>query len=207
VCQIPECGLRYPLAVPSEFGERCPICLGSTTVVAHVPAQREDQVEPAGTEAGLQAVLDNVRSAWNVGSIFRTAEGFGFSQLYLCGITPTPENEQVRKTALGAEGRVGWSAHRNAVMLVEALKRHGQEVWVLERTDRSERIDYADRGGQGKRGLVLVVGNEQAGVDPGILELADRVVHIEMRGSKRSFNVAIAFALGAQVIGRMDTRK
>ena len=96
LCENPDCGLRYPLSIPSEFGERCPICLGSTKVVAEVPAQMETPLAATITAVGPQAVLDNVRSAWNVGSIFRSAEGFGFSQLHLCGITPTPENEQVR---------------------------------------------------------------------------------------------------------------
>ena len=200
LCENPDCGLRYPLSVPSEFGERCPVCLGSTTVAAELPAQQETPIASATTTTGPQALLDNVRSAWNVGSIFRTAEGFGFSQLYLCGITPTPENEQVRKTALGSQDRVGWSAHRNAVTLVEMLKRHGQQVWALERTAASEPLAAAIGAHAAPHELVLVVGNEQAGVDPGILALADRVVHLRMRGNKRSFNVAIAYALAAQML-------
>ncbi len=203
-CQDPECGLRYPLPEGSPFGDRCPICLGSTMVVARSTAEREPQErrkrqEPVVGPAGL---LDNIRSAWNVGSIFRSAEGFGFGYLYLCGITPAPENEQVRKTALGAEQAVAWSSHRNAIPLLEELKARGCTVWSLERARSSQRIEAALAEQDDLGNVVLVVGNEQAGVDPGILELSDRVVHIEMRGAKRSFNVAVAFAVAAHLITR-----
>jgi tRNA G18 (ribose-2'-O)-methylase SpoU len=186
----------------SEFGERCPICLGQTAVVAEAEAEREENVRAQGlsTRAGLQALLDNVRSTWNVGSIFRSAEGFGFAHLYLCGITPTPENEQLKKTALGAQDIVPWSAHRNAVTLLTTLKKRGHRIWALERTARSTRIETAVTDERLPKGLLLVVGNEQTGIDPGILHRADRIVHIEMQGHKRSFNVSIAFALAAHTM-------
>ena len=79
-------------------------------------------------EQGERAViLDNIRSAWNVGSIFRSADGFGFTHVYLCGITPTPENEAVTKTSLGAEDSVPWSYHKDAVKLVKGLKKEEME--------------------------------------------------------------------------------
>jgi tRNA G18 (ribose-2'-O)-methylase SpoU len=185
----------------SEYGERCPACLGETALVARTTVEREpptEQLEPSSS-SGPEALLDNVRSAWNVGSIFRSAEGFGFRHLYLCGITPTPENEQVRKTALGAENIVPWSSHRNAIELLHELRPRGYSIWVLERTNRSERLGQALSAIREPR-LVLVVGNEQAGVDPGILDLADKVVHIQMLGWKRSFNVAVAFSVAAHTI-------
>ena len=114
LCQNPACGLRYPLLAGSPFGERCPICLGVTVLAAEGPLEREQPLAYAPSQTGvcLHALLDNVRSAWNVGSIFRSAEGFGFDHLYLCGITPTPANEDVNKTALGAQDSVSWSSHR-----------------------------------------------------------------------------------------------
>ncbi len=201
-CQNPDCGLRYPLAEGSGFGERCPICLGSTVVVAASLAEGEPARDPArpGPSVGPAALLDNIRSAWNVGSIFRTAEGFGFGHLYLCGITPTPESHQVRKTSLGAEGITSWSSHRDAVSLLKELRSRGCIIWSLERTRSSQPIRTALADEVERPSIVLVVGNEQAGVDPGILELSDRVVHIEMRGAKRSFNVAVAFAVAAHII-------
>ncbi len=202
-CQNPECGLRYPLLEGSPFGDRCPICLGSTVVVARSTAEREPQQRRTSQGRAETAVLlDNIRSAWNVGSIFRSAEGFGFGRLYLCGITPTPENEQVRKTALGAEQAVAWSSRRNAIPLLKELRSRGCMIWSLERTRGSQRIEAALADRENVANVVLVVGNEQAGVDPGILELSDRVVHIEMRGAKRSFNVAVAFAVAAHLITR-----
>jgi 23S rRNA (guanosine2251-2'-O)-methyltransferase len=107
LCQ--NCGLRYPLTESHPFGERCPVCLGTTQVVlkrtiALLPSRGE------GTgirgEIQLSALLDNIRSAWNVGAIFRTADGLGIDKLFLCGITPTPDSEAVRKTSLGAEETV-----------------------------------------------------------------------------------------------------
>ncbi|MFT3894729.1 MAG: hypothetical protein QM730_24125 [Anaerolineales bacterium] len=114
-----SCGLRYPLVQGHPHGTRCPICMGSTRVIL----SRELIYEPTGDlsrggsksfltpapsarKAGFAVLMDNIRSAWNVGSIFRSADGFGFVHAYLCGITPTPEVEAVAKTSLGAEDSV-----------------------------------------------------------------------------------------------------
>jgi len=146
------------------------------------------------------ALLDNVRSAWNVGSILRTADGFGFRHVYLCGITPSPESPEVRKTSLGAEAYLGWSRHRNALALATELKAQGFALWALECSHASRSMDEALEEQSSHAAKVLIVGNEVTGVDPGLLELSDYIVHLPMRGHKRSFNVAIAFALAAQMI-------
>ena len=202
VCQNPECGLRFPMQRGDRVGLRCPICLGRTLVVAERGVKREQDFQPEDRTNGIavECVLDNVRSALNVGSIFRTAEGYGLAHLYLGGITPTPESPRVRKTGLSAERSVPWSAHRNTVELVSSLKSRGCSIWALERTSASQPIEaaLAKRDSPGTR--VLVVGNEQAGVDPGVLDLADEVVHLDMRGRKQSFNVAVAFAIAAHVM-------
>ena len=85
----------------------------------------------------MAVLLDNIRSAWNVGSILRSADGFGFSHAYLCGITPTPEVDAVRKTALGAEDFVTWSHHKDAAKLVKGLKLEGWKVGALEEDQRA----------------------------------------------------------------------
>ncbi len=202
VCQNPECGLRYPLTEGSTFGDRCPACLGETAAALEKAIEREPiiEVKSQAPEAILHVLLDNVRSAWNVGSILRSADGFNFSHAYLCGLTPTPEKPEVNKTALGAEKFVTWSAHKNGVELVHSLKQADFEIWALEHTANSLPIDQVavDRWNLGTK--VLVVGNEVTGVDPGILEISDRVVHLPMRGRKRSFNVAVAFALAAHIM-------
>ena len=182
------------------FGERCPLCLGETIPVLERTIEREPvRDENIFKDKKLHALLDNIRSAWNVGSILRTADGFGFKHLYLCGITPTPENEAVTKTSLGAEEFVTWSAHKDALKLAGGLKKQGFAIWALEQTDDSESIDTAISSLTADQTTVLVVGSEVTGVDPGILEIADRVVHLTMRGQKRSFNVAVAFAVAAQI--------
>jgi len=195
VCQNPECGLRYPLTEGHPFGERCPLCLGETVIVLRKEIEGESNEERERKDRRELAVLvDNVRSAWNVGSILRTADGFGFGHAFLCGITPTPEQAEVRKTALGAEQFVTWSQHKDAVKLVERLKKEGWRVWALEFAEGALPI----RGVEGdERKTVLIVGSEVTGVDPGLLALADQIVYLPMHGQKRSFNVAVAFGAAA----------
>lgn len=195
VCQNPACGLRYPLTEGHPFGERCPLCLGETVSVSRKEIEQESREERGKMDGRELAVLvDNVRSAWNVGSILRTADGFGFGHAFLCGITPTPEKAEVRKTALGAEQFVSWSQHRDATKLVENLKAEGWQVWVLEFAERATPIYEAEQKG---RKTVLIVGSEVTGVDPGLLEVADKIFYLPMRGQKRSFNVAVAFGAAA----------
>src|SRR6185503_3266240 len=101
-----SCGLRYPLMVNHPFGTRCPVCMGETRVVLQRSLRAKDrtwEVQKEGSGLNFAVLLDNIRSAWNVGSILRSADGFGFSHAYLCGITPTGDNESVTKTSLGAE--------------------------------------------------------------------------------------------------------
>ena len=141
-------------------------------------------------------LLDNIRSAWNVGSIFRSADGFGFTHAYLCGITPTPESEAVTKTSLGAEETVPWTYHKDAVKLVRTLKKKGWLVWALEEHERAVHLS-ANIGLGDSRPVVLIVGNEVTGVDPGLLALSDAIFYIPMQGDKQSFNVAIAFGIAA----------
>ena len=141
-------------------------------------------------------LLDNIRSAWNAGSIFRSADGFGFTHAYLCGITPTPESEAVTKTSLGAEETVPWTYHKDAVKLVRTLKKKGCLVWALEEHERAVPLS-ANIGLEDSRPVVLIVGNEVTGVDPGLLALSDSIFYIPMQGDKQSFNVAIAFGIAA----------
>jgi 23S rRNA (guanosine2251-2'-O)-methyltransferase len=141
-------------------------------------------------------LLDNIRSAWNVGSIFRSADGFGFAHAYLCGITPTPESEAVTKTSLGAENTVGWSYHKDAVKLVRSLKKEGSQVWALEEHERAIPLS-TNTDLRSSLPVILIVGNEVTGVDPGLLDLSDSIFHIPMQGGKKSFNVAIAFGIAA----------
>lgn len=150
---------------------------------------------PKTTDTRRAVLLDNIRSAWNVGSIFRSADGFGVDHVYLCGITPTPEQEAVIKTSLGAEETVAWSYHKNAVELVQDLKVEGWKVFALEEAERAQSLPI-DKTAEDKNSI-LILGSEVTGVDPDLLPLCDEIYFIPMNGNKRSFNVAIAFSIAA----------
>ena len=153
--------------------------------------------DPGSTN--LAVLLDNIRSAWNVGSILRSADGFAFGHAYLCGITPTPDHEAVTKTSLGAEESVAWSYHKDAVKLVTGLKKEGWRAWALEEDVRANSLQLLS-GQPQDQPVVLILGSEVTGVDPGLLELCDEIFFIPMRGEKKSFNVAMAFAVAAYQI-------
>lgn len=199
VCR--SCGLRYPLTDERAFGLRCPLCLGETRLVrqrkANFEAPRTQKQIQKENEGGISVLLDNVRSAGNVGSILRSAEGFGFSHAYLCGITPTPENDAVKKTSLGAEDSVTWSYHKDAVKVARRLKTKGWDIFSLEEGAKASDIADARRHLAPARQTVLIVGNEVAGVDESLLKLCKRIYHIPMYGEKKSFNVAVAFGIAA----------
>jgi tRNA G18 (ribose-2'-O)-methylase SpoU len=202
-----SCGLRYPLTEGHTFGTRCPICMGDTRLIlsrelVYEPAHTRlssDSALPPKRSGELAVLLDNIRSAWNVGSIFRSADGFGFAHAYLCGITPTPDVEAVAKTALGAEDSVSWSYHKDAVKLVKGLKKEGWKVWALEENQQATSINEALVSNLNGR-AVLIAGSEVTGVDPELLDLADEIFYIPMRGEKKSFNVAMAFSIAAYAL-------
>jgi tRNA G18 (ribose-2'-O)-methylase SpoU len=194
----PTCGLRYPLTANHPFGERCPSCLGETKVVLKRKISSFSMEEGSGAKGKLSILLDNIRSAWNVGSIFRTADGLGINKLYLCGITPTPENEAMHKTSLGAENTVAWEYSRNALETVERLKTEVDALIALEQDARATPLNTLDSASLQK--TVLIIGNEVTGVDPEILDLCDQIVYIPMSGQKRSLNVEVAFAIVAYTL-------
>jgi tRNA G18 (ribose-2'-O)-methylase SpoU len=205
LCLNPECGLRYPLMEDHSFGTRCPHCLGETRVVLKKEIGSELIREESREEGRILAVLlDNIRSAWNVGSIFRSADGFGFTHAYLCGISPTPEHEAVKKTSLGAEDFVTWSYHKDAVKLAKGLKKEGWKIIALEEDDRAKPISQLPDS-QFPNPAILIAGSEVTGVDPELLDLADEIYYIPMHGQKRSFNVAVAFGVAGFSISLKNT--
>ena len=151
----------------------------------------------------VAALLDNIRSALNVGSAFRIADGAGLTHLYLCGITPTPEeNESIAKTSLGAELIISWSQHRNALDLADSLKEQGTLMIALESTPNALSIYDFQLHTSFTQQIVLMIGSETAGVDPALLELCDHVLTIPMRGKKESLNAAVAFGIAAYFLTR-----
>ena len=198
VCENPECGMRYPLIKGHPYGERCPACLGNTIAIL----SREITTEslPNAVQPGIyfHALLDNVRSAWNVGAIFRTADGLGVQKIYLCGITPTPENSSVEKTALGATKSIPWTYERNTFEAAKKILSEGSHLWALEQDKRA--IPVFDAYAIDNKPITLIVGNEVSGVDPGLLDLCERIVYIPMLGRKRSLNVEVAFGVAISAL-------
>ena len=139
----------------------------------------------------LVVILDNIRSLYNVGSIFRTADGIGVAKIFLCGITGYPPQVDISKTALGAEESVVWEYRENVLEVIENLKLKGFQIVMLEQTEGA--ISYEDFKAQGP--VALVVGNEVDGVSDAIIPFCDQAIEISMRGIKNSLNVAVAFGV------------
>lgn len=196
-CTHPECRLRMPIDPAVHRGAFCPRC-GAPMVRVTASFQHRQPAVAVDPKRELRVLLDNIRSAYNTGAIFRTADGIGAAHIYLCGITPTPgENSAMQKTALGAEIEVPWSAHLDALALGYALQAQGYRLVALETTPDSQPIFELDLQIFDQQPILLVVGNEQAGVDPGLLDLCDLVLSVPMVGSKASLNVAVAFGIAA----------
>lgn len=198
-CSNPLCRLRFPADFDQRKEEYCPLCGNALDIFKY-----EDYAEyPSNgyktTSTLLTCLVDNVRSIYNVGSIFRTSDGLGLHHIHLCGITPTPDNPKLSKTALGAENSISWSYHRNASDVVKQAKNEGRKVFALESTQHSQSIFLELNEIQGES-ILLVVGNEVHGVDPEILSNSDKIIHIPMFGKKESFNVATAFGIAAFLI-------
>lgn len=199
-CERRDCHFRFPVIENSTSGNKCPQCGTNTKPVDTPHVGHEVNIKhkkPGGPE--VEAMLDNIRSIYNVGSIFRTADGAGIRHLYLCGITPTPDNPKLAKTALGAENAIAWTKHSDGLTAAISLKDKGMRLWSLEGGPRSESLFDVFNKLPGPP-IVLVLGNEISGVDPGILEQCERVLYIPMQGTKRSLNVAVVFGIASYIL-------
>ena len=152
------------------------------------------------------AVLVNIRSAWNVGSMFRTADAMGISKLYLVGYTPTPLDEtggyrrDVAKVALGAEQWIPWEKTKLPGPLITRLKNEGYRIWAVELSTKAVPLPRV-RPRKGER-IALLFGNEVKGLSPALLRRADKVIEIPMHGKKESLNVAVAFGIVTHHLSR-----
>ena len=148
----------------------------------------------------IYLILNNIRSAYNVGSIFRTADGAGVSKIYICGITPTPSSRnpstgsgfstKVEKTSLGAEKTVPWEYRKQTRKCLLELKNQNLNLKIiaLEQSEKSINLFKF----KPKFPLALIVGNEVRGINKKILSYADKIIEIPMHGKKESLNVAVA---------------
>ena len=140
-------------------------------------------------ESGLVIVLDNVRSAHNVGSAFRTADSFKADKVWLCGICAVPPSADIHKSALGAEDSVAWEHVTDTMEAVKRLKDDGYEIVSVEQTVKSVMLD-AFRPEKGKK-YALVFGNEVSGVGQEIVDASDFALEVPQFGTKHSLNVSV----------------
>lgn len=196
-CEQEECHFRFPVMEETNLGEKCPKCGGKTRLIS-VPYEAHEveigKIAAHGPE--VEALLDNIRSVFNVGNMFRTADGAGLRHVHLCGITPTPDNPKLAKTALGAESAVPWTQYRDGLSAAISMKKRGFRLWALEGGSRAESLFDAVGDPYGPP-ILLVVGSEVSGVDPDILEHCERVLCLPMQGIKTTLNVAVAFGIAA----------
>lgn len=199
-CTNLECGLRFTAISGDHRGNRCPACWNPTEIVSGpFPRSTVEQVTPTIGDQHLEVLLDNIRSAWNVGSMMRSSDGAGVWKVHFGGVTPGPDNPKIAKTSLGAETSVPAVKHADGLAFCGSWKEGGGEVWALEGGERAESLYSIDRSDIPEK-LLLVVGNELTGVDPDILNLCDRVVFLPMEGFKGSLNVAVAFGIAVYTL-------
>lgn len=139
----------------------------------------------------IYVILDNIRSAFNTGSIFRTSDAAGITKLYLCGITPYPPHIKLEKTALGALESVPWEYAKETMTVVKMMKEQNIPVYAVELDSRAKhyaQIEYPDR-------FALVMGHELLGVSEEVLDASDKIVQIPMHGIKNSLNVAVSYGI------------
>ena len=135
-------------------------------------------------------VLDNVRSAQNVGAFFRTSDAFAVERVMLCGITATPPSRDIHKSALGAELTVEWAHYETTVQCVEELRSAGYTLLCVEQVEGAVMLDQLAVDCQRK--YALVFGNEVAGVDQAVVDMCDGAIEIPQAGTKHSLNVSVA---------------
>jgi 23S rRNA (guanosine2251-2'-O)-methyltransferase len=199
-CMRPGCRFRYPVTVDQPVRAHCPKCAGPTRIVESpytgLKVEADDRIT---VTTPVEALLDNIRSTFNVGAMMRTADGAGVRHLHFCGITPTPDHPKVSKTALGAEYAVPWTQHWDAVAAATACQEDGMRLWALEGGSSAVPLFEAIPD-LSSDPILLIVGNEVSGVDPGLLDLCERRIAIPMLGVKDSLNVSIAFGIAVYIL-------
>lgn len=149
----------------------------------------------------MYVILDNIRSVYNVASIFRTADAVGVGKIFLCGITPTPLTplgslrEDFHKVALGAESFVPWEYSSRTIYPLRRLKKDKMFIMALEQAATASPYWVIRKNKFNWERSVLILGNEPKGIGSGVLRKADRIIEIPMLGKKESLNVSVAFGI------------
>ncbi len=147
----------------------------------------------------LYVICQNIRSLFNVGSIFRTADAFGVDKIFLTGITGRPPRNEISKVALGAENYIPWEYYRQAARLIKKLKAEGVRIVALEQVKgKSKDLN----NWKPKFPMALLLGYEPEGLPKSLIALADEVIEIPMYGQKESLNVGVAFGIAANHIAK-----
>jgi len=211
-CPSDRCGELFD--VPQKRLGRNTYCPACGVRLTARPLEFEPQLRARQRQAGggdgaqvarlpLIALVDSVRSLWNVGSIFRSADACGVERLVLTGITGCPPQPRIAKTALGAERSVAWGYCADPLEALTESADGGYLPVALETSDRAVAIEEFEWPAR----VCLVVGNEVAGVTPQVLDACPHHVTIPMLGVKRSFNVAVAFGIAAYQAARVLHRR
>ncbi len=149
------------------------------------------------TKKEFYVICQNIRSLFNVGSIFRTADAFGVDRIYLTGITGRPPRKEISKVALGAENYIPWEYHKQPARLIKSLKKQGIRIVALEQVKGKSIILSKWKP---KFPVALILGYEPKGLPKALIKLSDDVVEIPMFGKKESLNVGVAFGVAANHI-------
>src|ERR1700710_229812 len=144
----------------------------------------------AGKKLPVVVVLDNVRSMHNIGSIFRTCDGFAVEQVYLCGITAQPPHREIEKTALGATQSINWVYFENTMEAVKQLRINGYRIIAVEQAENSTMLNEFIPEKEEK--YALIFGNEVNGVDEDVMQNIDACIEIPQFGTKHSFNIVVS---------------
>ncbi|MDG2280521.1 MAG: RNA methyltransferase [Flavicella sp.] len=137
----------------------------------------------------LVVILDNIRSLNNIGSVFRTSDAFVVEKIYLCGITETPPNKDIHKTALGATETVAWEYVENTIDVVQSLQENGYIVASIEQADNATMLEDFDISTNNK--YAIVMGNEVKGVQQEVVSTSDHCIEIPQFGTKHSLNISV----------------
>ena len=135
-------------------------------------------------------ILDDIRSLHNIGSVFRTCDAFLIEKIYLCGITATPPNKEIHKTALGATDTVTWEYQKDVLEVISSLKSQDTEVWAIEQVENS--VFLNDFAPEKNKKYALVFGNEVKGVSQKAVQLCNGTIEIPQLGTKHSLNISVS---------------
>lgn len=192
-CTNIDCLSRFPAGERDLPEKVCPWCGDDIVRKAEIEdgLPVPSAINQTRPQREIVVILDNIRSANNVGAMFRSSDGAGVSHVYVCGITATPGHKKVAKTALGAEEVISWSHYPDILAAVADARSKGYTICAIEGGQNALSLFDTDLPEK----IAIVMGSEYAGVDPDVLDEADVIVALPMRGIKQSLNVAVAFGI------------